>query len=98
MITVVVATVALAFGYLLGRIRPWEWLSDWAADEVRFTGAWVQGGTGRQMVVVLAHAVTAPRTSWRVMRSPSTETRVPAPVRDPNWVTNHTREDGEGSA
>ncbi|MEV7081909.1 hypothetical protein AB0N88_25775 [Streptomyces sp. NPDC093516] len=32
-----------------------------AADQVRITGAWVRGDAGRQVVVVLVHAVTAPR-------------------------------------
>ncbi|MEU2732523.1 hypothetical protein ABZ650_32890 [Streptomyces griseoviridis] len=66
-----------------------------AADQVRFTGAWARGGAGRQAVVVLAHAVTAPRTSWRIMRTPATETRTPTPVRDPDWVANRTRGDHE---
>ncbi|MCL7496088.1 hypothetical protein M8I34_32490 [Streptomyces sp. MCA2] len=58
---IVTATVvALAAGYLLGRLRPWQHLGDWAADQVRFTGAWVRGGAGRQTVVILAHGVTAP--------------------------------------
>jgi len=78
---IVTATVvALAAGYLLGRLRPWQHLGDWAADQVRFTGTWVRGGAGRQTVVVLAHVVTAPRTSWRIMRAPATETRTPTPV------------------
>ncbi|MFG3498745.1 hypothetical protein [Streptomyces sp. NPDC047928] len=92
---VVTAAAALAAGYLLGRLRPWQRLGDWAADQVRFTGAWVRGGTARQAVVVLAHAVTAPRTSWRIMRTPATETRTPTPVRDPDWVANRTRGDHE---
>ncbi|WP_432076551.1 hypothetical protein [Streptomyces wuyuanensis] len=71
---VVTASTALAAGYLLGRLRPWQHLGDWAADQVRFTGAWVRGGAGRQTVVVLVHAVTPPRTSWRIMRTPATET------------------------
>ncbi|TVL90242.1 hypothetical protein CD790_22240 [Streptomyces sp. SAJ15] len=70
-------------------------LGDWVADQVRFTGAWVRGGAGRQAVVVLAHAVTAPRTSWRTMRAPATETPAPAPVRDPDWVTHRTRTEHE---
>ncbi|MEV0040603.1 hypothetical protein [Streptomyces sp. NPDC050804] len=60
---VVTAAAALAAGYLLGRLRPWRRAGDWAADQVRFTGAWVRGGSGRQAVVVLVHVVTAPRTS-----------------------------------
>ncbi|MFE7514256.1 hypothetical protein ACFU8I_23960 [Streptomyces sp. NPDC057540] len=92
---VVTGVVALAAGYLLGRLRPWRRLSDWVADQVRFTGTWVRGGAGHQAVVVLAHAVTAPRTSWRMMRAPATEMRMPAPVRDPDWVANRTRGEHE---
>ncbi|WP_236243583.1 hypothetical protein [Streptomyces sp. CC228A] len=95
---VVTAAAALTAGYLLGRLRPWQRLGDWAADQVRFTGAWVRGGAGRQGVVVLVHAVTAPRTSWRIMRAPATETRAPVPVRDPDWVANRTRTDQGGTA
>ncbi len=58
---VVTAAAALAAGYLLGRLRPWQRLGDWAADQVRHAGTWARGGAGRQ-TVVLAHAVTAPRT------------------------------------
>ncbi|MFF1545967.1 hypothetical protein [Streptomyces sp. NPDC058291] len=88
---VVTAAAALAAGYLLGRLRPWQRLGVWATDQVRFTGAWVRGGAGRQAVVVLVHAVTAPRTSWRIMRAPANETQAPTPVRDPDWVANRTR-------
>ncbi|WP_328741401.1 hypothetical protein OG436_00070 [Streptomyces caniferus] len=97
-VVVTAAVVAFAAGYLLGRLRPWLRLGDWAADQVRFTGAWVQGGAGRQAVVVLVHVVTAPRTSWRIMRAPATETWVPAPVRDPDWVAHRTHHDKGGTA
>jgi hypothetical protein len=50
------------------------------------------GGTARQADVVLAHAATAPRTSWRIMRTPATEIRTATPVRDPDWVANRFRE------
>ncbi|MFF7705302.1 hypothetical protein [Streptomyces lydicus] len=79
----VTAAAALAAGYLLGRLRPWRRLGDWAADQVHFTGTWVRGGAGRQ-VVVLAHAVTAPRTSWRIMRAPATKTQAPT-LRNEQW-------------
>jgi hypothetical protein len=92
---VVIAAVALVAGYLLGRLRPWQRLGDWAADQVRFTGSWVRGGFGRQAVVVLAHAVTAPRTSWRIMRGPAAEPQAPMPVRDPDWAANCTRQERE---
>ncbi len=36
---VVTAAAALAAGYLLGRLRPWQRAGEWAADQVRFTGA-----------------------------------------------------------
>ncbi|MFE1878051.1 hypothetical protein ACFW9N_45690 [Streptomyces sp. NPDC059496] len=88
---VLTAVVALAAGYLLGRLRPWRRLGDWAADQVRFTGTWVRGGAGQQAAVVLAHAVTAPHTSWRIMRTPATQTRAPVPVRHPEWVANRSR-------
>lgn len=98
MSVLVIAAVALALGYLLGRLRPWHQLGNWAADQVRFTGSWVQAGTGRQTVVVLAHAVTAPRTTCRMMRTPATETQTPMPERDPNWVTDRTPNDKGGAA
>ncbi|WP_176741264.1 hypothetical protein [Streptomyces sp. LUP30] len=47
------AAVALVVGYLVGRVRPWRRLDDWAEDQVRFIGAWVRGGTVRQAIVVL---------------------------------------------
>ncbi|MFJ5803681.1 hypothetical protein [Streptomyces decoyicus] len=94
----ITAAAALAAGYLLGRLRSWQRAGDWAAEQVRFTKAWVRGGTGRQAVVVLVHVVTAPRASWRIMRAPAAETRAPAPVRDPDWVANHTRADKGGTA
>ncbi|MCX5318120.1 hypothetical protein [Streptomyces sp. NBC_00154] len=98
MSVLVTTAVALTVGYLLGRLRPWDRLGNWAADQVRFTGAWVQGGTGRQAVVVLAHAITAPRTTWNMMRTPATETQAPMPVRDPNWGTDRTPKDRGGAA
>ncbi|WP_190161020.1 hypothetical protein [Streptomyces litmocidini] len=92
---VVTAAAALTAGYLLGRLRPWQRLGDWAADQVRFTGTWARGGAGRQALVVLAHAITAPRTSWHITRTPATDTSVPAPLHDPNRVANRTREEHE---
>ncbi|MFC9625012.1 hypothetical protein ACFTXM_35310 [Streptomyces sp. NPDC056930] len=43
----------------------------------------------------MAIVVTAPRTSWRIMRAPATERRAPAPVRDPDWVANRTQGERE---
>ncbi|WP_331762489.1 hypothetical protein [Streptomyces sp. NBC_01508] len=94
---VVTAAAALAVGYLLGRLRPWRRTGDRAADQVRFTGPWARGGFGRQAVVVLVHVVTAPRTSWRIMRAPAVDTQAPAPVRDPDWVAHRTQADKGGT-
>ncbi|MEU9271782.1 hypothetical protein OG613_44205 (plasmid) [Streptomyces sp. NBC_00015] len=57
----VVAVAALVVGYLVGRVRPWLRLGDWAEGQVRFTGAWVRGGAARQAVVVLVHVLVRPR-------------------------------------
>lgn len=97
MMIVVTAAAALAAGYLLGRLRPWRRAGDWAADQVRFTGTWAQGGTGRQAVVVLVHVVTAPRTSRRVMRTPAADIPTPAPQRDPDWIAHRTQADTGGT-
>ncbi|GAA3015351.1 hypothetical protein [Streptomyces fulvorobeus] len=92
--TALALAVALAAGYLLGRLRPWLRLGDWAADQIRHTGAWARGRHSRQAAVLLAHALTAPRTSWRIIRTPAAARQEPAPVRDPNWAaTRATRTD-----
>ncbi|MFE7795716.1 hypothetical protein [Streptomyces sp. NPDC057460] len=87
---VVTAAAALTVGYLLGRPCPWQRLGNWTADQFRFGGRGPRR-TGRQNIVVQAHAVTAPRTSWRIMPRPATETRAPAPVRDPDWGVGRRR-------
>ncbi|MET8661381.1 hypothetical protein [Streptomyces griseus] len=93
--TALALAVALAAGYLLGRWRPWQRLGTWAADQVRFTGAWARGGRGRQAAVVLAHILTAPRTSRRIMRTPATDGPPPVPVRDPDWAADRTNSPSE---
>ncbi|MGW5849173.1 hypothetical protein ACWFQ8_14670 [Streptomyces sp. NPDC055254] len=77
---VLTAVAALATDYPLGRLRPWRCLGDWAADQVPFTRSRVQERTGRH-VVVLAHAVTAPRASWRMLRAGHRDTGAGAPTR-----------------
>ncbi|MBK5993330.1 hypothetical protein JHN53_17110 [Streptomyces sp. MBT58] len=93
-------TGALTAGYLLGRWRPWQRLGDWAADQVRSAGPWARGGYARQATVALAHILTAPRTSRRILRTHAAGGReVTAPVRDPHWAANRTRStDQEGTA
>ncbi|ROV68789.1 hypothetical protein D3105_09500 [Streptomyces globisporus] len=87
---VLVIASALTAGYLAGRLRPWRRLGEWAVDQIRHTGPWVRGGRGRQAAVVLAHVLTAPRTSWRILRTPATAGPETAPVRDPDWATTRT--------
>ncbi|GED90831.1 hypothetical protein TNCT6_79160 [Streptomyces sp. 6-11-2] len=70
-------------------------MGDSAEDQVRCTRAWVQGGAVRQVIVDLVHVLARPRTSWRVMRTPATEARVPTPVHDPNWVASRARGERE---
>ncbi|MFF5894123.1 hypothetical protein ACFY72_35940 [Streptomyces globisporus] len=85
---VLVIASALAAGYLAGRLQPWRRLGDWAVDQIRFAGPWVRGGRARQAVVALAHVLTAPRASRRILRTPATTGPEPAPVRDPDWAAN----------
>jgi hypothetical protein len=40
-VVVTAAVAALAASCLLGRLRPWQRLGDWAADQVHFTRAWM---------------------------------------------------------
>ncbi|MET9097182.1 hypothetical protein ABZX72_34460 [Streptomyces cyaneofuscatus] len=92
-------TGALTAGYVLGRWRPWRQLGDWASGQVRSAGPWARGGYGRQAAVVLALVLTAPRTSWRILRTPTTTAQPPMPLRDPHWAANRARSttDQEGT-
>lgn len=98
MVLIVTSVCTLAVGYLLGQLRPWRCLGDWAAAQVRFTGSWVRGSVGRQAVVVLVHAATAPRASWRIIRAPAAVARTPVPTPDPDWLAHRTQTDEEGTA
>ncbi|MFE8940922.1 hypothetical protein ACFYNX_25990 [Streptomyces sp. NPDC007872] len=93
---------ALAAGYLLGRVRPWRRLGDWAVEEFRFTGPWVLGGRSRQAVLILAYLLTEPRASWQIARASAAKTPLRAPVavpvRDPDWVAHRTHHDKGGTA
>lgn len=82
------AAAALAVGYLLGRLRPWQHLGHWAGDQVRFAG-WADGGFILRLAVAVAFTLTQPQESWRVLRG-TTQTPLPAPVRDPDWATRRS--------
>lgn len=58
MVVVVTAAAALAAGYLLGRLRPWRRLGDWATDQVRFTGGFGAAPCGRPS---LSWSTSSPR-------------------------------------
>ncbi|MEU5138143.1 hypothetical protein [Streptomyces californicus] len=88
--TALALTVALAAGYLLGRLRPWRRLGDWTADQIRHTGPWARGGHLRQAALALAHLLTAPRTSQRILRIPADPVQPPAPARDPDWAAHRS--------
>ncbi|SCF73801.1 hypothetical protein [Streptomyces sp. Ncost-T10-10d] len=90
---VVTAAAALAAGYLLGRLRPWRRAGDWAADQVRFTGPWVQGGFGRQAVVVLDPR--SHRAAHQLAHHARPRHAVPAPGREPGWIANRSRREHE---
>ena len=57
--------VAVLVGYILGRLRPWHALGDWAADELHFAGHWTIGSRARQGVLAAVLFVTDPRGSWQ---------------------------------
>ncbi|WP_331755569.1 hypothetical protein [Streptomyces sp. NBC_01643] len=83
---VVTAVAALTVGCLLGRLRPWQRLGNWAADQVRSAGSWIQDDTGRQNVVVHAHAAHQLAHHARPGRRD-----VASAALDPNWGVGRRR-------
>jgi hypothetical protein len=59
------ALAAVLVGYVLGRLRPWRMLGDWAADELHFARRWATGSRARQATLAAAVVVTEPRQSWQ---------------------------------
>lgn len=68
MTTVLIALIALAAGYGIGRYQPWNALDAWAEDQVRFMGPWATGNKPQMLAVWAAHWLTHPRHSWRAHR------------------------------
>lgn len=66
--TILAIIAALALGYVLGRVRLWLQLGDWAEEQVRLhLGRWV-GGRWREAVLFLALAATQPRPAFDALR------------------------------
>jgi hypothetical protein len=63
-----IGAALLLAGYLLGRLRPWNRLADWAHDQIRYDGAWLTGGKPRQVLLLAAWAATAPGDTYRAFR------------------------------
>lgn len=73
LLTAAATLAAVLVGYVLGRLRPWRMLGDWAASQLRFVGSWATGSTARQLLLAMAVAVTEPRgalRSWRQSKEP----------------------------
>lgn len=63
----ITATVALAAGYLLGRVRPWDRLDTWVWRQFTFGGTWFRTKP-RQVVLLVAHALARPAATWDIWR------------------------------
>ncbi|MGW0647309.1 hypothetical protein ACWD4T_00640 [Streptomyces umbrinus] len=78
---------AAAAGYLLGRVRLWQRLGDWAEGEISFA-RWERGGRARRIAVTLIYSLTRPLASWRIVchgpRSPCLS------ALDPDWAAKRT--------
>jgi hypothetical protein len=70
-----VGAALLLAGYLLGRLRPWTRLADWAHDQIRYDGAWLTGGRSKQVLLLAAWAATAPRDTYQAFRERKQEQR-----------------------
>lgn len=64
----ITAVVALATGYVLGRLRPLDRLDTWVWRQFTFGGPWLTGTKPRQAVLMAAHAIVRPAVTWDVWR------------------------------
>ncbi|WP_030798899.1 hypothetical protein [Streptomyces sp. NRRL S-337] len=63
---------ALAAGYALGRLRPWDRLDTWVWRRLTFGGRWTRTRRG-QLAVLAMHAVVRPAATvhaWRHRHDP----------------------------
>ncbi|WP_329126121.1 hypothetical protein [Streptomyces sp. NBC_01353] len=73
----VAAAAALAAGYVLGRIRPWDRLDTWVWRRLTFMGDWTKS-TPQQVITIAAHVLVRPRISYDIWRRRN-EPRPPDP-------------------
>ncbi|MFF8840480.1 hypothetical protein [Streptomyces sp. NPDC015130] len=80
MLTAVIAATALAAGYLLGRVRPWDRLDTWVWRRFTFMGTWTQSKP-QTVLTIAAHILARPRLSydiWRRRNDPRPPERAPS--------------------
>lgn len=80
MTTALAAAAALAVGYVLGRVRPWDRLDTWVWHRFAFMGEWTKSKP-QQVLTMAAHILVRPRISWDIWRhrnDPPKPTRAPA--------------------
>ncbi|MFI9079155.1 hypothetical protein ACIGW8_22245 [Streptomyces sioyaensis] len=80
----ILAAAALATGYTLGRLRPWDRLDTWVWRRLTFGGRWTRTRRG-QVIVLAAHALVRPAATvhaWRHRHDPPPG-RAPAPIVHP---------------
>lgn len=82
---------ALAVGYTVGRLRPWERLADWADWEIRVRrGRWATT-RARTAVLAAAFALTQPGRAWYAWR----HRNHPPPPRSPAIRFRRLTDDGQ---
>jgi hypothetical protein len=65
---------ALAVGYTVGRLRPWDRLDTWVWRRFTFGGTWTRSKPQR-LLTIAAHVLVRPRVSldiWRHRHDPPT--------------------------
>ncbi|MFH8581607.1 hypothetical protein [Streptomyces zaomyceticus] len=58
---------ALAVGYVLGRVRPWDRLDTWVRRRFTFMGAWTESKP-QTVLTIAAHVLVRPRVSYGIWR------------------------------
>jgi hypothetical protein len=83
MTTALIAVGALALGYVLGRVRPFDQLDTWVWRRMTFGGPWVHSRTQR-ILTFAAHGLVRPRATvyaWRHRNDPPPTVDPPIRVR-----------------